>query len=635
MKKIYLLATALAIMTMASCSDNDFVGDQEVQNAKNGAIQFVSNTPSITRARTGSDAASDLGYSFAVYATKTVSSTTSNVFAHNEYSAENNTPYWVWYDANSAGTTTSNTSNWDYVGSVATGETPTPTYGTDGHKVTLTTAQTIKYWDYAASQYEFVAYSATVDGATITKYQKDGFTIQATPAQLAGLYVADKLTINTKNATPSKPATNSSTVNKIGDVVRFTFRNAATQVRLGIYETIPGYEVRNIKFRPNTTGEGKEFTETADKAILTGSFNGTTSSSETFNITYNSTTGIAEFDNTAGTPENHFDFGTFTSTSGIGITSTAPTWAGPTTQPYYQPVFPNTDNVANMILYVDYELYNATSHETIKVKGAKAVIPSIYMKWNPNYAYTYLFKISDNTNGTTGTTEGTDPVGLYPITFDAVTIAAADGQEVGTITTVSSPAITTYQKGSVVDIEETTPAVVSKHGITYANANGDIYITVNTNGTLESLTPTNTKLYTVDAGTTEADLVLNTKTKNAVTSGTDILTVPLGAEVTLQGITFATSTTAKFTPTAGITYAVEYKVSEAVAAVYAAVASGTLTKDKKYYTSNTGEGEFISDGTEVSTGSNYFERTTDPVPATYQYKIIEVAAGGGSARLAK
>ena len=632
MKKNYLLATALALMAMASCSDNDFVGGEEVQNAKKGAIQFVSNTPSMTRA-SGASAAEALGYKFKVYAVKQVSSVYSNVFAGDAYSNASDynaddKAYWVWYNTSTAGTTTSNTSNWDYVGAAGT-------HGTTDHLATLTTAQTIKYWDYAASQYEFVAYSATVGSPTISKYKKDGFTVVATPAQMAGLYIADKLTINTKNATPSKPATNSSTVNKIGDVVRFTFRNAATQVRLGIYETIPGYEVRNIKFRPNTTGEGAEFDETTAKAILTGSFNGTTSSTETFNITYNSTTGIAEFDNTAATPNNHFDFGTFTSTSGIGITSTAPTWAGPTTQPYYQPVFPNTDNVANMILYVDYELYNATSHETIKVKGAKAVIPSIYMKWNPNYAYTYLFKISDNTNGTTGTTEGTDPVGLYPITFDAVTIAASDGQEVGTITTVSSPAITTYQKGSVVDIEETTPSVISEHGITYANANGPIYITVNTNGTLESLTSTNTKLYTVAEGTTEADLILNAKTKTEATGGA-ALTVPLGAEETLQGITFATSTTAKFTPTAGTTYAVEYKVSDAVEAVYAAVANETtLTKDKKYYTSNTGEGEFISEGTEVSNGTNYYERTTDPVPAVYQYKIIEVAAGGGGARLAK
>ena len=222
-----------------------------------------------------------------------------------------------------------------------------------------------------------------------------------------------------------------------------------------------------------------------------------------------------------------------------------------------------------------------------------------------------LFKISDNTNGTTGT-EGTSPEGLYPITFDAVTVAASDGQEVGTITTISTPAITTYQNGSV-----------SASGITYANANGPIYITINTDGTLADLTAENTKLYTVDAGTTEADLILTSKTKTPVSSGDHVLSI-LAAEEKVQDVTFASGKAAKFTPNAGTTYAIEYKVSDAVADEYTVVPSGTLTKDKKYYTSSGGAGEFISDGTEVSNGSNYYEKTAGS-PAVYQYKIIEVA----------
>jgi hypothetical protein len=102
-----------------------------------------------------------------------------------------------------------------------------------------------------------------------------------------------------------------------------------------------------------------------------------------------------------------------------------------------------------MILYVDYELYNSVSGETIHVYGAKAVVPSIYMKWNPNYAYTYLFKISDNTNGATSPTVGT-PTGLFPITFDAVVVNTEEGNTQETITTVATPSITTYQNGSAI-----------------------------------------------------------------------------------------------------------------------------------------------------------------------------------------
>ena len=49
-------------------------------------------------------------------------------------------------------------------------------------------------------------------------------------------------------------------------------------------------------------------------------------------------------------------------------------------------------------------------------------------------------------------------------------------------------------------------------------------------------------------------------------------------------------------------------------AVYTAVANGTtLTLGVHYYTSNTGAGEFVSDGTEIADGTNFFELTTPAV----------------------
>ena len=553
MKKTYLIL-ATAIVAFASCSDNTYMGDPDFggNTGNGGAISFGGIAPQITRAAGTATDAKNLGYSFAVYATKTVSSTTSNVFAHNAIGTpdanSNHTPYWVWYNTDTHNTTASNTSNWEYVG--AAGAKTIPESGT----FTLPTTQEIKYWDYSASQYDFVAYKATVEEGTgdakrpkITNYTTSGFT----PAQLAGLYVADKIKVTSANNSPSTPGTLPAAETKIGDIVQFTFRSSATKVRLGIYETVPGYVVQNVKFRPATSGEGAEFIETTDNAKLSGTFNGSSSSTEaTYNVTYNSTTGIAEFATSASTSK-FFDFGTFASATptALGESSTTPMWASGSSA--YQSVLPNTDHVANMILYVDYDLYNSTSGETIHVYGAKAVVPSIYMKWNPNYAYTYLFKISNNTNGTTGTV-GTSPAGLYPITFDAVTIAATDGQQVGTITTVSTPAITTYQNGSV-----------STEGITYANANGAIYITVNTNGTLETLT-SSIKLYKLDAAdadATEADLILvpSKLTGKEVTGEVaDKLTILSGNGETVQGISFAVTTTAKFTPAAGQTYAVEF-----------------------------------------------------------------------------
>lgn len=521
MKKIVLMAAA--IVTLAACTSEDYLGNEDAARVGKGekAISFSSSTGRVTRA-TGEVAATALGNSFNVYGVKKVGSTYTNVFAKDAFSAAtdyNAQTYTVSWTTSTAGTTASNTSDWEYVDEVNN--------------------QTIKYWDYSADQYEFVAYKATAGNPTITKYQKDGFTVTATADELAGLYIADKVTITEKNGSPTMPATEKD--NKVGDIVKFTFRAGAAKVRLGIFTTIKGYVVKNVKFRP----QGDEFEATTANAKLCGSFNGSSASAgaDTYTVTYDATSGIAQLA-TATSPSHYFDFGTFASTTSIGTSSTDPTWASGSAD--YHAVRPNTDHFGNMQLKVDYDLYNATTEETIHVKNARCVVPSIYMAWNPNYAYTYLFKISDNTNGTTGV-EGTSPEGLYPITFDAVTVATTDGGEVGTITTVSTPAITTYKDGSV-----------SSAGIAYTTASANpIYVTVNIDGTLQTLTSENLKLYTVPAGTTEADLVLTSVTKTAVT-GSDAITVPLTAAETVQGINFAATTTAKFVPAAAKTYAVEF-----------------------------------------------------------------------------
>ena len=200
--------------------------------------------------------------------------------------------------------------------------------------------------------------------------------------------------------------------------------------------------VRKIKFYYNDGNSSN-----TERAHLTGKFIGSTTSNATFNVRYNGNPQKAVLETSEGASNrNVFDFGPFNSSNGIGISSSSPTWANPEAENYYSYVFPNTTNIGPMTLTVDYELYNPISEETIQVSGATAVVPETYMTWNPNYAYTYLFKISDNTNGSTGQ----NVVGLYPITFDAVIVATDDGTQ-GTVTTVSTPSITCYQDGNVYD----------------------------------------------------------------------------------------------------------------------------------------------------------------------------------------
>ena len=128
---------------------------------------------------------------------------------------------------------------------------------------------------------------------------------------------------------------------------------------------------------------------------------------------------------------------------------------------------PSATAAAPLTLTCDYTLTALDGTETINVVRAKATIPAEYTKWAPNTAYTYIFKITKDTNGKTGTDPDDPdvPEGLFPIVFDAAVVNVADAeQNVGTETTLTTPSITVYQDGDVVE-----------NGITYVA--GDVVVT--------------------------------------------------------------------------------------------------------------------------------------------------------------
>ena len=206
------------------------------------------------------------------------------------------------------------------------------------------------------------------------------------------------------------------------------------------------------------------------------------------------------------------------------------------------------------------------SGDQIKVYGAKAFVPAAYTKWLPNYAYTYIFKISDNTNGFTNPSDG--PEGLFPITFDAVVLNDEETGHQTTITTVATPSITTYQKGHVYSASNEYKA-------------GDIYVQVHNNGTLvsdlnELTTPCKRSyLYKLGSAKTEAE-VMDALNIRASEGGTPLVITGRNGLVLTEQTFDATVTTipgedgndigvtagqaVKFAATAG-TYAYVYQVS--------------------------------------------------------------------------
>jgi hypothetical protein len=562
MTKKNLFLVALASVAFAACSD-DFADAPPVVSpdpeTRETPIVFNSSSSNITRAYfTDAVAADMLDKKFIVSGYKGSSSASAGSIVYDNFLVE-----WI---ENTANTTESNTNNWEYVG-----RTPIEHATNNG-----ITQQSIKYWDYTQPQYDFLAWSSgkitavydeadyvpgtnvLVSAITPSNVNSAAYTFTGTAADLSQCYISDLVTVK-KNGT-----TNS----KYGEPVVLPFRSLGTKVRIGIYETIPGYSVKDVQFYPQAgvidnasdiNSEAKIFTTTANDVYTEGTYTVYFPTLDTPANTDNNQAHIT-FAGT-GTQETIVNYGTMNytyregsekSTSAIylGRASNDATFAGDISTNFYTFYLPN-ENGTNFNLRVNFTLESIDgTGEEIVVKNASAQIPLIYTQWKAGYAYTYLFKISDKTNGRTGKYDPTLPdddpynsdpddlTGLYPITFDAVVVDAEDnGHTQETITTITTPSITTYQKAStVVSADEYT-----------VNGN-DIYVTVNENDALVDLNG-KAALYTITAGWTEAEIV-------------DALSIPddKAAENTLKGRNGLVLTNTAFTLTDKIEYGADGNV---------------------------------------------------------------------------
>lgn len=716
MKKVHLL-TAVAALALVGCANDDYVGQAGVSSQENGAIMFQSSKGATTRGDIyGSAAATILGNNFIVEGTKGVlpdeELTTDVVFDN----------YLVKFGINTAGTTASNTNNWEYVG-IGSSDQVTDINALLGRTVDQ---QTIKYWDYSVPQYDFVAYSTgtakmvnttpTSGQVKVTKIGDDrSYTFTGLNADdLSKVYITDVVTVENAN---------------YGQPVVLKFKNLTAKVRMAIYETIPGYSVKDVYFYTDDSSLGNAYTH------FTGSLPGDQTALDTQNgiaklytenggvyteyVLYNSGVTAADLytkdgDPVASTtatlftpqanplpqsgeikvtyptvgatakasaPEDYNkarvavsgvadgkksttqEFGTLAAgtmvkkehneeasddKNYIGRHSNEATFAGSLDNNYYQAVIPNTAG-QTLTLRVNYTLVSTDgSKETIKVWGAKAIVPATYTKWQPNYAYTYIFKISDNTNGSTDNLGGKE--GLYPITFDAVVAQVEDANaEQTTITTVATPSITTYQKGhNYADADS------------YLASKGDIYVMVKKDGgVLANDLDANGRLYTVAKTSGKAEISEATVTdallKQVTASpgvniegrnGIKLTTASLNHGKTYVGVDGNTvtleenNTVDNFTPVAG-TYAYVYTVTSSTETVnvyqpIATVTGSTPVEGLKSISWATIKAAEDITATETADKDYvYFQVTTNGSGTETHYSYITVVPGKTSVAKAK
>ena len=523
---------AASALALASCSSDDFLGENpgNLQNATT-AINFGGEAGKITRATSNEgDDHVKLDNQFKVYGVKITNGTIShNVFVN----------YSVWYDET---LTTSNTNKWEYVGK---------------------NNQTIKYWDYSATEYRFVAgspiaafkYNTTwneTTGTHITDVEVTGLAghINAnnttTALKTDPVYIADPVKVEKDNY--QKP-------------VEFSFKRQQSMVRVGLYETIPGYSITDIKFYAYDTDGTTLKVSDGNNVILTSATPGyfVGGSDLKCTVTYTgwdtaTPSYTFKYDDTNLTKSQNWYAGKFIPDTKLATTSSETNVATlygtdkDMSETGYFTVLPTptATDASPILIKCDYTLTDFNTCETIKVTGATAAIPAAFSKWEANTRYTYLFRISDNTNGTTGT-PGTDDPGLYPITFDAVVKDVAQG----TTTTVATPSITTYQEGSVVGntIEYKTGKPI--YATVYDQETSDLK-DLTTSGDVE--------VYKLSKERTEAELQVTAIFNEEIKPENKIRTASVPTtSTTVNNVTLDANKYLTFTPDAAGHYAIKYK----------------------------------------------------------------------------
>ena len=517
MNKYFLYAAS--VLALASCSSDDFLGENSGngQNAANSVINFGGETGKITRADNefvGEKAADLLGKNFILVGFKGSATTAANTtYAFDHYNVN--------YVDGTANKTESNTANWEYVNQDMTVKGAKGSLAQSGAK-----QQTIKYWDHSCASYDFIAFSmgkgyktgettdpiyATPTAVNATTLGTAAYTLTGDANTLGECYISDMKTVKEKDY--SKAA------------VAMSFRHLTSKVRIALYEIVPGYVISDVKFYD--TAKGDKYSE---KGTLFGTFNnkGTltvyfpttgTENAETKKADYNKAHVSFKSDGTTeGTVSskvfgnvnyNNDDEGQIKKgTTYLSQTSTEPSYCGNTAKEYLK-VLPAEGESQPANLRIDYTL-TATdgTGEVINVKGATATVPAEYTKWKPGYAYTYIFKISQNTNGSTGG----DDKGLTAISFDAVVLEDEKNGLQETITTDSDPSFTTY---GFKDGKATAK------GGEYENGT-DIYATVHVPATetekATTVAPDN--LYTVTIADDAAQDINEASVANAIANGT-------------------------------------------------------------------------------------------------------------------
>ena len=300
--------------------------------------------------------------------------------------------------------------------------------------------QYLRYWDLAYTNTNFYAYAPYK--ATGVSYT-NGNIIVENGAQTASYGNNSK----TEFLYAGAKATNAEKLD-----VKLEFHHLGAKVNLRFYENIPGYKVQIIDV--TTDGSGIQ----ATPAIKTGTtytktdanYYTTCGATISYDVDMKPEATVSHVKDAANYTQDNLMFAV--PNSGLSpfkapvtnvsynvipepVTDGDQNYAvSPTT---YFPVAQPTDSKVGFTFHVSYKIIAEDNGEEITVRDARVYVPAkddadnYIAAWQPNTAYTYTFKITRESTGTTKPNdEDIDPTSptipttkaLYPIVFDGATV---------------------------------------------------------------------------------------------------------------------------------------------------------------------------------------------------------------------
>lgn len=279
--------------------------------------------------------------------------------------------------------------------------------------------QYMRYWDKESASTSFYAYAPYVHGEQTATFDNQTKLLTLPAGSMHDGY-EDRSLYEYLYGTTTVQNVN------YGNDVYLPFRRLNCKVNIRFYEEIPGYTVQILDL-------GNSYLDVqATPAVRTGSegnysyTDGKYYTSAGASVNFSATEPAISQISPVAHPKGETLVFAEPADSIIGTTAESST-PSPTT--YYG--IPKDLETGGFTFHVTYRL-TSDMNEQITVRNATAFVPADKCNWRPNTAYTYIFKITRETNGSTDPDDepGIDPsdpdvnpdAALYPIVFDSCTV---------------------------------------------------------------------------------------------------------------------------------------------------------------------------------------------------------------------